>query len=82
MEKVESKVYFNKFLIHKYSDGSYSFENYAPNFQDLIECISWGRALQSAEKELIEAQKKIAKLQEQVAESLSKKGLKWAERAM
>lgn len=78
MEKkiVGSKIYFNKFKVYNYSDGTYRFEDYAPYFQDVIEAITWGRAYQEAEKQIVEGQKKIAELQEQTADSLV--GVKWA----
>jgi len=74
--KVGSKIYFNKFRVYNYSDGTYSFEDYAPYFEGVIEAITWGRAYQEAEKQIAEGQKKIAELQEQTAGSLV--GVKWA----
>ena len=73
--KVGSKIYFNQFRVHNYSDGTYRFEDYAPYFEGVIEAITWGRAYQAAEKQIAEGQKKIAELQEQTADSLV--GAKW-----
>ena len=60
--KVETKFYFNKFRVHKYTDGTYRFEDYPPHFEGVIEAITWGRAYQEAEKQIAEGQKKIAEL--------------------
>lgn len=76
--KITSKIYFNKFTVHHYSDGTYRFEDYAPYFDGVIDCLTWGRAYQEAEQQIVEAQKKIAQLQEQTQESLSLQGVKWA----
>jgi hypothetical protein len=74
--KIKSKVYFKHYTVHHYSDGTYRFEDYAPYFQGVSDCITWGRAYQEAEQQIIEGQKKIAQLQEQTAGSLE--GVKWA----
>jgi hypothetical protein len=74
--KVASKIYFNKFRVYNYTDGTYSFEDYPPYFEGVIEAITWGRAYQEAEKQIAEGQKKIAELQEQTAKALV--GVKWA----
>jgi hypothetical protein len=74
--KYKSKVYFNHYTVHYYSDGTYRFEDYAPYFQGVTEAITWGRAYQEAEKQIAEGQKKIAELQEQTADLLV--GAKWS----
>ena len=78
-EKIKSKIYFDHYTVHHYSDGTFRFESYAPYFEDLFECIKWGRAYQEAEQQIAEGQKKIAKLQEQTIELLASQGAKWAE---
>jgi hypothetical protein len=69
-EKIKSKIYFDHYTVHHYSDGTFRFESYAPYFEDLFECIKWGRAYQEAEQQIAEGQKKIAKLQEETIELL------------
>ena len=75
---MQSKLYFNQFRVHHLSDGSYRFEDYAPRFTDLIECLTWGRAYQEAEKTIKRGQEQIAKLQNETADLLKSQGLKWS----
>jgi hypothetical protein len=80
--KLTSTVYFNKYRVHKYTDQTniyYQFEDYAPYFLGLIDCIKWGRAYQDAESQLAEAQKKIAELQAETSSHVLLRGLIWAE---
>jgi hypothetical protein len=74
--KVGSKVYFKHYTVHHYSDGTCRFENYPPYFEGVIECLTWGRAYQEAEKQIAEGQKKITELQEQTESALV--GAKWS----
>jgi hypothetical protein len=75
---VKAKIYFNQFKVHHYSDGTYRFENYAPRFTDLMECLTWGRAYQEAEKTVQRGQEQVAKLQSETADLLKSQGLLWS----
>jgi|688.fasta_scaffold2175696_1 hypothetical protein len=75
---VGSKIYFNKFRVYNYSDGTYRFEDYAPYFTSVIEAITWGRAYDDAEKQIAEGIAKIAELKA-ISEDLLV-GCNWAQK--
>lgn len=62
---IGSKLYFNQFRVYEYSDGTYCFENYRPYFNSIIECLTWGRAYQEAEKQYFAAKQRMEELQEE-----------------
>ena len=63
---VDSKLYFNQFRVYEYADGTYCFENYRPYFKDVIQCLTWGRAYQEAERQFHAARNRMWELGEEV----------------
>jgi hypothetical protein len=63
---VESKLVFHEFRITRYSDETYSYENYPYYFSSIVKALSWGRAYDTAQKDLIETQNHIKDLLDQV----------------
>jgi hypothetical protein len=56
---VKSRLVFNQFRITDYSDGTCRYENYPYFFNTTIQALSWGRAYDNAQKELVETQNHI-----------------------
>ena len=63
---LESKLVFNEFRITRYSDGTYQYENYPYFFPHQVAALSWGRAYDAAQKDLIQTQNHIKDLLAQV----------------
>jgi hypothetical protein len=64
---VESKLIFSQFRVTKYSDGTYQYENYPYFFPHQVAALAWGRAYDQAQKDLVETQKYIKELLDQVS---------------
>jgi len=63
LEIVKTKRYFDKYVVTHYSDGTYSFENYAQRFNTLIKCLTWGQAMDKAIADRADALKRIKELE-------------------
>jgi hypothetical protein len=50
-------------VIYKYDNKFYSYEDYLPKFTTLIECLTWGYAMDKAVKQRAEALEQIKALE-------------------
>jgi hypothetical protein len=50
-------------VVYKYDDKFYSYENYLPKFTTLIECLTWGYAMDKAIKQRSDALEQIKALE-------------------
>ena len=71
VEKVKVHYIFNEFDVFETDDGEFFLENHPYIFNSKIDAVTWLRAFNSAEQDLLIAQNRIADL----------KNHKWIKRA-
>ena len=60
------RIVFGEFHVTEYTDGTFRYENYSYYFDSVMQALSWGRAYDNAQKELMETQNHIKGLLAQV----------------
>ena len=64
--KVNVKIVFGEFVITEYSDGTFRYADYPYYFDSITKALSWGRAYEQSQKDLLMLQDHIQDLLDQV----------------